>query len=61
MTDFSLEYLIKPNPDRFCTLEINIDCTAVCCSKCGYEIPKGTNLNEVKLCPSCDREVTYDD
>jgi hypothetical protein len=41
-----------------CELELNIDITAVRCSKCGWEVPKGADLNEIKFCCHCGRRVT---
>lgn len=40
-----------------CELEINTDMTAVKCSRCGYVVPKGTNLMNVKYCAGCGRKV----
>ena len=40
-----------------CELEINTDMTAIRCSKCGYVLPKGTNLMGVRYCAGCGRKV----
>lgn len=45
--------------DRVCTLEINTDMTRIICSKCGWEVPHGTDPNTVKECPVCKRLVVY--
>lgn len=45
--------------DRVCTLEINTDMTRIICSRCGWEVPPGTDPNAVKECPECKRLVFY--
>lgn len=40
-----------------CELEINADMTAIKCSKCGYVVPKGTDLMSVRYCSGCGRKV----
>ena len=34
--------------DRVCMLELNTDMTRIVCSKCGWEVPAGTNPNTVR-------------
>ena len=43
-----------------CELEINTDMTAIRCSKCGYVLPKGTNLMGVRYCAGCGAKVMGD-
>jgi hypothetical protein len=43
--------------EQTCELEINTDMTAVKCSRCGYVVPKGTNLMSVRYCAGCGRQV----
>lgn len=45
--------------DRVCTLEINTDMTRIICSKCGWQVPYGSNPNDVHECPECKRLVAY--
>lgn len=45
--------------DRVCTLEINTDMTSIVCSKCGWQVPHGTDPNLVRECPRCKRLVAY--
>lgn len=40
-----------------CELEINTDMTAIKCSRCGYVVPKGTDLMSVHYCAGCGRKV----
>ena len=39
--------------DRVCMLELNTDMTRIVCSKCGWEVPAGTNPNTVRECGGC--------
>ena len=43
--------------EQTCELEINTDMTAVKCSRCGYVVPKGSNLMSVRYCAGCGRQV----
>lgn len=43
-----------------CELEINTDVNAIRCSKCGYVVPKGTDLMGIRYCASCGRKVVLD-
>lgn len=45
--------------DRVCTLELNTDMTYIVCSKCGWQVPHGSNPNDVHECPECKRLVAY--
>lgn len=47
--------------DRVCMLELNTDMTRIVCSKCGWEVPAGTNPNTVRECGGCERVVVYGD
>ena len=47
------------NNDRVCTLEINTDMTYIVCSKCGWQVPHGSNPNDVHECPECKRLVAH--
>jgi hypothetical protein len=40
-----------------CEMEINIDMTAIQCDKCGYKIPKGTDLKKTRFCGGCGKEA----
>ena len=40
-----------------CEFEINIDMTAIRCSACGYELPKGTSLRSTRFCGGCGKAV----
>ena len=40
-----------------CELETNTDMTVIQCSKCGYVVPKGTDLMGVRYCAGCGRKV----
>ena len=40
-----------------CELELNTDMTAIRCDKCGYELPKGTNLKATRFCGGCGRRA----
>ena len=58
VTDLTPEQAIAATVGRgMCELEINTDMTAVKCSKCGYVVPKGTDLMSVKYCAGCGRKV----
>lgn len=43
--------------ERTCALEINTDMSAIRCGKCGYEVSRGTVLQDVKFCPNCGARV----
>lgn len=45
--------------DQVCTLEINFDMTRIICSRCGWEVPPGTDPNSVHECPACKRLIAY--
>ncbi len=47
--------------DRVCMLELNTDMTRIVCSKCGWEVPAGTNPNTVRECGGCERVVVCGD
>lgn len=40
-----------------CEFELNTDMSAIRCSACGYELPKGTNLLETRFCGGCGKAV----
>lgn len=40
-----------------CEFELNTDMTAIRCDKCGYELPKGTDLKATRFCGGCGRRV----
>lgn len=40
-----------------CELEINTDMSAIICTRCGCDIPKGTNLLKLERCPNCHAKV----
>lgn len=40
-----------------CKFELNIDMTAIRCSACGYELPKGTNLLATRFCGGCGKVI----
>ena len=40
-----------------CELELNTDMTAIRCDKCGYELPKGTDLKATRFCCGCGRRA----
>lgn len=46
--------------ERVCTLELNTGMTRIRCSKCGWEVPPGSDPNAVKVCPECKRLVAYE-
>lgn len=39
--------------ERTCELEFNTDMTAIRCSKCGYELPYGSDLMQTRFCGGC--------
>ena len=45
-----------PNPGT-CEFELNTEMTAIRCDKCGYELPKGTDLGATRFCGGCRRAV----
>lgn len=40
-----------------CEFELNTDMTAIRCDKCGYELPKGTDLKATRFCGGCGRRA----
>ena len=40
-----------------CEFELNTDMTAIRCDKCGYELPKGTDLKATRFCGGCGSQV----
>ena len=40
-----------------CEFELNTDMSAIRCSSCGYELPKGTDLAETRFCGGCGKAV----
>lgn len=40
-----------------CEFGINTDATAIRCSKCGYQLPVGTDLEGTRFCGGCGRPV----
>ena len=43
--------------DPTCELDLDFCMEYIVCQSCGYELPHGTHLDEIKYCPNCGSRV----